>query len=382
MAAIKNINEAKKMFRRRRYAAVLRGLEPEIFRFRESAAYFRLLGLSCLYLQDGGGAYSYLNRALQIKEDDVPSLLGVAAIHVKKRNLDDALKIWLRVLEIDPSNRTARRGLHKVRKGMGEDKVSRLVDSGGIRMFYPPQPAAIRPVMLVAFLVALAAAGGIIVLAPRAGEILSRVRPDASPDKGPPERRDIAAVELSANAMRTDSRATARFMFTETQVDAVWNKAKDLFMAYRDNAAVYQLNRLLLSNASPYIKESSRRLKALAQTPGYKDFVSFRDNYPLAAVRADPLLYDGCFVLWRGTIANLYIGGEDIRFQLLVGSHDNRSFEGAVPVIFDFAEKFQNNYYIELLGRVTPRNGGFFLKGVLFRRLIPDHPVDESREER
>jgi tetratricopeptide (TPR) repeat protein len=382
MTKIRNLSDAKKIFLRRKYSDVVRLLEPEVFRFRESFLYYRLLGLSCLYLQDGGGAHSYLRRALQIKDDDATTLLGVAALHLKKRNLDEALSVWLRVLEIDPANRTARRGLNRVRKGMSADAVSRLVDSGRIRIFFPPQPLAFSPVWLVGILVGLGLAAGIYGVTVNREAILASLNPSRPAVSQPTPRPEIAAVELSGNALRTDAQAKARFMFTEAEVDAVWKKAKDLFLAYRDNAAVYELNRLLLSNASPYIKESARRLKAHALTPGFKDFVNFRDNYAFSAVRTDPLLYDGCFVLWRGTIANLLIGTRDIRFQLLVGSHDNRSFEGSVPVIFDFADKFENNYYIELLGKVAPAGDRFRLQGVLFRRLIPDHPVDAPSGER
>ncbi len=384
MAKTRTLNDIKKIFLRRRYAEVLRLLEPEVFRFRESFLYYRLLGLSCLYLQDTGGAYSYLRRAMQIKDDDVAVLLGMAAIHLKKRNLDEALKVWLRVLELAPADRTARRALEKVRKGMTADEVSRLIDSGKIHFFYPPQPFAVPPALLVWLLAGLAVGAGVIFLFIRGGDLMAALTP-ARDHAGRPAaaRPGVAAVELSDSALRTEAQAGARFTFTEKQVDEIWHHAKEYFMGYRDNAAVHELNRLLLSNASAYIKESARRLKSHALTPGYKDFVDFHDNYSFSVVRADPLLYDGCFVLWRGTIANLYIGSRDIRFQFLVGSPDNRSFEGAVPVIFDFADKFENNYYIELMARVVPTaNGQFRLQGVLFRRIIPDHPVEAGPEER
>ena len=93
MAKQKSLQDIRKLFLRKKYAAVVRLLEPEVYRFRDSLLYYRLLGLSCLHLQDGGGALSYLNRALQIKEDDVDSLLGLAAVHLKKRNVDEALNI-------------------------------------------------------------------------------------------------------------------------------------------------------------------------------------------------------------------------------------------------------------------------------------------------
>jgi tetratricopeptide (TPR) repeat protein len=368
MAKAKSLQDIKRLFLRKKYAEVVRLLEPEIYRFRESYQYYSLLGLSCLYLQDGGGAFSYLNRALQIKEDDVNALLGIAAIHLKRRNLDEALRLWLRVLELDPGNHTAKRGLERVRKGMSEEAVSLLVDSGKIRLFYPPRSAAFSPAVLLVIFIGLVALFGVYIVVRNAPALLAAL---ASPGASAlPARQEIEAVQLSGNVLRTDFKAKARFMFTESQVDDVWKKAKDYFMAYRDNPAVYELNRLLDSNASPYIKESARRLKSYARTPGFRDIVNFQDNYPFAAVAKDPSLYDGCFVLWRGTVANLFIGKEEIRFQFLVGSYDNRTFEGAVTAVFDFADKLENNYYLEVLGKVVPEGNSFRLRGVLSRRLI------------
>ncbi len=367
MAKQKSLQDIKKLFLRGKYALVVRLLEPDIYRFRDSLLYYQLLGLSCLRLQDGGGAFSYLNRALQIKEDDVDSLLGLAAVHLKKRNVDEALKLWLRVVELAPGNPTANRALNRVRKGMGEDEISRLVDSGKVRRFYPSVPFRLPPaVPIVVLLLAGLVVGGVFA-AREAPALLAALKPRASETPAP--RPEIAAVELSGDALRTDFKAKARFTFSEPEVDRIWKTAKDYFMAYRDNAAVYELNRLLASNASLYIKENAGRLKGFARTPEFKDFVNFRDNYALTAVARDPGLYDGCYVLWRGSVANLFIGKDRIKFQLLVGSSDRRVFEGAAPVVLDFAEKLDNNDYLELLGKVVRNGDTFYLKGALLRHL-------------
>jgi len=87
-----------------------------------------------------------------------------------------------------------------------------------------------------------------------------------------------------------------------------------------------------------------------------------------------PYLYDGCFVIWRGTVANLQIRTMEIGFQFLKGSWDNKVFDGNIPVIFHEATKLENDYYIELLGKVVTSGNSFSLEGVLQRRIIPDSP--------
>ena len=89
---------------------MIRLLEPEVFRYRENLEYFFLLGFSCLHTGDLGGAFSYISRANQLKDDDVNVILGLAAIHFRRAENESAIKRWLEVLELDPSNAMAREG--------------------------------------------------------------------------------------------------------------------------------------------------------------------------------------------------------------------------------------------------------------------------------
>ena len=100
--AARNLGDARRLFRARRFPEVIRLLEPEVFRFRESADYFLMLGTACLHTGDLGGAASYLGRARQIKPGSVTALLGMAAVHFKKAETEPALKLWLEALDATP----------------------------------------------------------------------------------------------------------------------------------------------------------------------------------------------------------------------------------------------------------------------------------------
>ena len=93
-----SLAEARKLYRARRFADVIRVLEPDVFKFRESFEYFQLLGFSCLHAGDLGGAFSYISRARQLVDDDVSVLLGLAAVHFRRAENETALKRWLEVL--------------------------------------------------------------------------------------------------------------------------------------------------------------------------------------------------------------------------------------------------------------------------------------------
>ena len=133
----RGLGEARKLFRARKFPDVIRILEPEVFRYRESFDYFFLLGFSCLQTGDLGGAFSYISRAHQLEKDEANALLGLAAIHLRRHETEEAVKRWLEVLENEPANRIARRGMDLVRRGLTPEKLQEFIDSGRIKSLYP-----------------------------------------------------------------------------------------------------------------------------------------------------------------------------------------------------------------------------------------------------
>ncbi|MBN1524411.1 MAG: hypothetical protein JW904_08015 [Spirochaetales bacterium] len=354
----KGLANAKRLFQNKKYSEVIRILEPQVFTYRESFVFYKLLGLSCLYTKDRGGAYSFLKRAHDLKDTDIAVLLGIAAIHFSKHNYDDALNTWLRVKELDPKNRQATKGLELIRKGLHEQDLAEFIESGKLFQLYPP--VSVRfPLFGILSAVVICAIIGVGVL------IIIKIA-DA---QKPPDRPEIDKVQIPAGTAFVDLDAVEHFQFTEQQAQEIFEHAKKLFLEYRDNLATVELNRLIFSNASLTLKEYARRLKSYAKTPGFSDFENFRDNFGYAEVSQNSYLYDGCFVLWRGTVANLDITPEKISFRFLKGSYDNKVFEGSIPVEFYHADKFENDYFIELLGKVVYNGESFMLQGVLMHRI-------------
>ena len=76
----KTLKKATKLFKAGKYSKVLLLLESQVFRYRQSFDFFYLLGISCLRSSDYGGGYSYLQRAINIKPDDINTLAGLAVV--------------------------------------------------------------------------------------------------------------------------------------------------------------------------------------------------------------------------------------------------------------------------------------------------------------
>jgi hypothetical protein len=334
----KSLGEARKLYRARKFPEVIRVLEPEVFRFRESFEYFCLLGFSCLHTGDVGGAFSYISRARHLDEDNVDVILGLAAIHLRKVETEDAIKLWLRVLEIEPSNRIARRGLDLLRRGLPPDGLQELIDSGKLKQLYPRLASRLRLGLVLAIPLAVLALGCL-------GYLGYRVtRPAAS------NRPGVTGIEIPSDLPRLiDSGSDFTFIFTEREVKQLFNKAKSELLGYRDNLAAVDVNRILLSNAAPAIKERARMLKGFVMQP---TFDTLRDAFSYATVAAQPALYDGCAVSWRGKAANVKAGKTAMTFDLLVGYDQEKELEGIVGVTLPFAAQLENGANLDVLGEV------------------------------
>jgi hypothetical protein len=322
---------ASRLLRARRFRQVIRLLEPEVFRYRQSHRYFYVLGLASLYAGDIGAAASYLERARGLGDTE-HVLVGLAAVQLRRSQKDACLKTWLEVIERWPRNRQARRGLSLLRRGteLGDLAVREAL----LRSLYPPLPARVAPVLgSVALAAALIVAGGL------AARALSTPRRPGLPD-----------LTLPSTALVGPAPADALYVLSEREIRAGFDRAKRHLLAYRDNEACVELNRLLLSNAGPPVKDRARMLKAYVRGP---DFTRIGRNYEWREVMAEPRLYDGCFVVWRGRVANHRADAAGARFDFLVGYESGTELLGIVPASVTFPSDLSSGRNLEVIGRLN-----------------------------
>jgi hypothetical protein len=350
------LQRARGLYRRRRFSHAIRLLESQVFRFRENPDFFFLLGSSCLRRGDLGGAESYLKRADQLRPQDVPTLTGLAAIHLKRGAAEEALAIWLEITELAPANRQAARGLELLRRSAAQDNPQLLRDSGPSERLLPALP--LNPRVVVLPLVGVAAAGLLAAAFVFAWPHLPR-RSFTRPE--------IQSVFLSSTQPAlTSGDPGAQLVLSEKQVQEAFARTKRYLLQYRDNLALREINRILLSNASPYVKEKAGLLATFVRQP---DFTTIRDPFPYREVAGNPRLYSGCFVVWTGKAANVQAGPDKIVFDLLVGYASEKELQGVVPVTLGFAVELENGYGVEVLGKVEAADGALALSVVSLHRL-------------
>ncbi|MCL1815391.1 MAG: tetratricopeptide repeat protein [Treponema sp.] len=335
------LKKAIHLAKKEKYDESIKLLETEIFRYQDSYNYYHILGQICLHAGDFGGAFTYLNKAKNIKFQEPPTLLGLAALFLRRGDTDRALDIYLDVQDLDPNNKTVKQALRVIQKYGGTDELNAWLTQGKLESLYPPLPqtaVSVKPLPIIIGILIIAAAAGII----------------AGIKSVPVSRRgglETSVLEKAERDNPVETGGVYRYIYTGEQVLSLYEKARDLFNKYHDEGAKRELNRILESNASSAVKNKARLLRGYMQTPG---FDTLKDHFTYAEVAADPPLYRDCHVLWRGSAANLRIDPDRVSFELLVGYDTRTIMEGAVTVELDFPAEINTVEPLEVLGRIVP----------------------------
>lgn len=375
------LKKAHALFRRRRFSQVITMLEPQIFLYRENPAFYYLLGVSCLYADDTGGAYSYLKRAQQLDEDNRRILHALAVVHLKRRETDDALRLWLALLDRDQKNRAARRGLDLVRRTVsarGERvagfetnptdspaaarvQIADLADSGKLRPLYPKTGWYVPRWVIALAILAFVAVPAAFVMPPIVKSALQ---------KPVTQREGVQLLEIGPNVDKlTEYGGEFKFVLPPKEIRDTLSKIQRYFNEYRDNLAMRETNRILHSNASEEVKQKALLFQSHLTRP---TFVNFTDNFSYQEVTAHPDLYQGCYVRWRGRVSNLVVTSKVITFDFLVGYEDEKVLEGTVPVSLHFAADIQPSFPLEIIARTDfDKAGHLSLEATSIRPLNP-----------
>lgn len=360
------IKDAYILFNKRKFSDVITLLEPQVFRFRENFNFFYLLGMSCLYQGDYGGSFSYLRRAVDLRENNVDTLLGIAAVYLKRGDTGNALRIWLDILEIEPGNIYAQKGLNYLKKNTEQDDFSDFASQDKILKFLPQTKKKKKSPFgfIISAAVLLITAAVIYFIFYR--EPIDFLNSVSIFNKKPARELPDVAIDERKDFINLDNQYPINF--SESEVEELFRDIQDNLYDYRDNMAMHRINILLSSNASEYIKKRGELLSKYIEAP---DLTNFRDNFDYAEVAEYPSLYNGCYILWKGRTVNLIETSEQISFDFLVGYHDEKILEGSVPVKFNFSIRILPNQPIELLGRIitVPDTGNFIIEGVSIKRL-------------
>lgn len=336
--------------------------------YRENPDYFELLGFSCLYTGDYAGAHSYLRRVEQMDPERLDVVNALAVIALRRRQNEEALRLWLKVLDHDSRNRRARRGLDLLRSIDDPSEVVDIFEEGRGKRLLPPEPVTVPVGFWVALLSLSVVALGVLTVPP----LLSWLE-----DRRTEAREGVELVALPPQGERLETQGEFTLILTEEELISTLRRAREYFNEYRDNLAQREVNRILASNAALGLRDRARLLETYLREP---DFTTFQDNFTYREVSGDPWLYRDTYVRWSGTVSNLEFSEERISFDFLVGYQDRRVLEGVVPAYLEFAALLDGGEAIELIGEVetAPGEPGFAIRVTSVRMLAPG---TDSRNE-
>lgn len=314
--------------------------------YRENKRFCFILAVAFLNREDIGGAYSYFRKAQSLDFRDAGAALGLAAVLIRRGESDKAVQLYIDVLERDSGNRQASRALDFLRRHAGADADA--IPRAALRALYPKHPFDMRIPVFLGAIAALIAVG--VLAVPPLIEAIRSARQT---------RPDVAGIELAAEERLNPVGSDGDFSFVLTQKEALetFDLAKRLFLDYRDEAALVEVNRLLLSNASRAVKAKVEALSRYAREP---NFLTLPDRFSISLVSAMPQLYAGVGVAWKGLPANIASGPGYTEFDLLVGYHDKRRLDGIVAVRLPFETAIDPDVPVEVLARVRVGSGGTF----------------------
>ena len=349
----KEFVRAKRLFQRKKYSDVIRILEPQVFRFRENTDFYFLLGASCFYSGDIAGAGTYLKRVLDLKKEDITAMLYMAVIYIRQHKNQDAIETWLLVLDSDPKNRYALRGLELLKKGSNDQQI--ITDSIGTNKVsnYLPKHISYVPVITLGIVVLFLIVPVVLILTENLSFFAKTPRN---------ERIQDVFTENTEIGIETEGNFT--YILTEKEIERLLDEANDGFNSYDDNAVQVIINRIKNSNASQSIKDKAYLLEKYLSKP---DFTNFKGDFSYKDIVSEPLLYDRCYIRWKGRISNLDIQADMIYFDFLLGYQDNKVLEGIIPVRFDFAADLRNGDAVEIIARIETADNGLSVQGTSVR---------------
>jgi tetratricopeptide (TPR) repeat protein len=342
------LNEADRLLKRRRWVDVITLLEPLAPMYRENASFSVMLGMAYLHRDDIGGAYSCFRRVQNLDFKNRLGLIGLAAVFLRRNETDKAVQLYLEILERNPRDTLARKALNLVRRKADKDGLAS--DGLKLKALYPLPPTRILPPILIIcglLLVTLA-----FVALPRIKQLVDLARP---------VRAGIVGIVLTADEKNNPVGSSGGFeiVLTQQQALAAFDTAKRFFAEYRDEAALVEVNRLLLSNATRSVKSKAEALARYAREP---TFQTMPDRFAYSDVLRFPRLYEGVGVAWKGLAANLESSNGSARFDLLVGYHDKRRLDGIVAVHAPFEVRISPDRPVEVLAKVRSSADGFSLE--------------------
>jgi hypothetical protein len=354
-SADRALSKARILYSEKKYPQVISLLSPQIFLYRTNKDFYEMLGISCLYMNDFGGAHTYLSRAVDLDPMMDQSKLGLAVVYLRRGKIAEALQQWLDVKQINQNSKEADIGLEFVRDEELNQGESVDINDSLKKKLYPKPPRNYGKLFRygIAILVTLIILWLMIFMAPRFFD-----RPVST-------REGAELLFISPNISRLSVSTDHAIMLTASQIDDLLSQAARYFDDFADNQVRRIINQLLISNASEDIKIQMTMLLNSLRTPGFTDLFWYPQ---IQEVIKAPQEFRNVFVRWKGRVSNLRMNPTNITFEFLVGYETGQVLDAIVPVELFFPTTINSGDNLEIIGQLLVNSrGDFRIQGTSIR---------------
>lgn len=351
-----------KYYRKKQYAKAVSFLEKALTERRDDPEVYLFLGHASLYSGDVDGARRYFKGGLLLRERDPQLLKGLAYIYLGDERVEDAIRLWGEVLAQNPRDKTVKRSLQRLRESEDVDSFIKNMKMQDFLTAKLPFLTRLKP-----YLLGLSISAGVILVG-----VLFYVTPlyQRALQRFYPELVKLQKVSFPEEApVIRDASPDALYSFSEEEVRGSFVRIKKYIYRGRVNTALISLNKVMLSNASPAVKEKFEILYTFINPP---DPLSIDYNPRLFEIIKEPQAFRGVYVLWKGRIANLQKKDKGITFDLLVSYEDEDTIEGMARVSIDGVFYVENMQSVEVFGSLegyNQKDGKLIIRGIYLKDL-------------
>lgn len=344
------LNKASDLLGSRRYAEAKRLLLDAVIKSPRNAEAHALLAHAALSLKQYEEAKPFIEKALFLSRMNITALIAEGYRNLIMGNVEEALRAYVRVLEIDPRNLTAKTNIDRIRTF---DSIDEEIP------FLKPHDYLRPPFVSVdirRFPRAYLIAGAALVLAVILGiafavnqrQIIRAITHIAPADKNDPIAEKLKDIYLFDGIQsNTSSRGGD---LSPRDVIKRFNEAKSLLASGHINRALVIINGIEREKVHPYLQDRFRLLTNFIKSP---DYAEFDDNVSYETVMKDAALYDGAYIIWQGTVNEIDDDGRMTVFSLLIKKPSASKVLGIVRVAIEGAYSLRANERVEIYGRIT-----------------------------
>jgi len=356
-----NKKQGLRYYRKKQFIKAISFLEKALIEKNDDHETYLFLGYASLFTGDIEGARRYFRGGLLVKEDNIELLKGLAYIYLKDERIEDAINLWGEVLEKNPREKMAKKALGNLR---ASKNVQNFIESAQPKNFFswaPPIYIKIKP-----YLIGLSITFGVLIIG-----VIFYTTPlyKKALERFYPEIIQLNKISFPSDVPISEEAEGILYSFSEKDIETSFIRIKKYIYKDRVNAAIVELNKIMLSNASPPVKERFKILYNFINTP---DPLALDYNPRYYEIMKEPAAFEGVYVLWTGKIANLKKDKKSAQFDLLVNYEDEDTIEGISNITIYGTYYIENKQNVEIFGSYAGYNretGKLLINGILLRDL-------------